>query len=657
MRLPTGSPAWTFSPLKRWGAGRASAPKGSVSRPWPSSSLRSTGASRQKPSVRGPGPGTGCGISYNSTFSGAAMASSDATSMRLYFRCLRYVKPYWAPFALSIGAMVVTALTEPVFPALLKPLLDGSFVHKEGGLLVWLPGLIVAVFLVRGFASYVSDYAIGWVANKVVMDLRNAMFSNLVRLPTIYYDDHTGGSLISKFTFDVLQVTGAATSVISVLFRDSLTIAGLLGWLFWLNWKLTLVALLVGPPAILITRGFSKRLRAMSRAEQTAMGDLNHALEESIGCHRVVKVFGGQDYEAKRFDAGANKVRTFNMKMTSAAAANVPLVQIVVSVALALIIYLAVRQAATDETTVGRFVSFLTALLLVFQPLRRLTGVNQTLQRGLAAAESEFRLIDERPEGDTGTRGIGRAKGKVEFRTVGFSYPGSSRPAVERVSFSIESGETVALVGASGAGKSTLANLLPRFYAPDSGQILLDGVDIATLRLASLRANIALVSQDIVLFNDTVAANIAYGRLAGTSRTDVVQAPEAAHAMHFIREMTEGLDTVIGENGVRLSGGQRQRLAIARAFLKNSPVLILDQATSALDSESERHIPEALQTLMEGPATLPIAHRLSTIHRADRIVGLDAGRNPQTGTPAGLLAASGIYAKLYRLQYSLEASG
>jgi subfamily B ATP-binding cassette protein MsbA len=345
------------------------------------------------------------------------------------------------------------------------------------------------------------------------------------------------------------------------------------------------------------------------------------------------------------------------MKMTSAAAANVPLVQIVVSVALAFIIYLAVRQAATDETTVGGFVSFLTALLLVFQPLRRLTGVNQTLQRGLAAAESVFHLIDERPESDTGTREIGRAKGKVEFRSVGFSYPGGAHPAVDRVSFSIEAGETVALVGASGAGKTTLANLLPRFYAPDSGQILLDGVDIATLRLGSLRANIALVSQDIVLFNDTVAANIAYGRLAGTSEADIVQAAEAAHAMQFIGEMTEGLDTVIGENGVRLSGGQRQRLAIARAFLKNSPVLILDEATSALDSESERHIQEALETLMKGRATLVIAHRLSTIERADRIVVLDAGRVSETGRHAELLAASGIYAKLYRLQYSREASG
>src|SRR6266446_4553080 len=351
------------------------------------------------------------------------------------------------------------------------------------------------------------------------------------------------------------------------------------------------------------------------------------------------------------------KVCTFNMKMTSAAAANVPLVQIVVTIALALIIYLAVRQAATDETTVGGFVSFLTALLLVFPPLRRLTGVNQTLQRGLAAAESVFRLIDERPESDTGTREIGRATGKVEFRAVGFNYPGNARPALDRVSFSIEAGETVALVGASGAGKSTLANLLPRFYAPDSGQILLDGVDIATLKLGSLRANIALVSQDIVLFNDTVAANIAYGRLAGTSEADIVQAAEAAHAMQFIREMTQGLGTVIGENGVRLSGGQRQRLAIARAFLKDSPVLILDEATSALDSESERHIQEALETLMKGRATLVIAHRLSTIERADRIVVLDAGRVSETGRHAELLAASGIYAKLHRLQYSREASG
>jgi len=585
------------------------------------------------------------------------MASPDASSLQLYLRLLGNVKPYWVPFALSIAGMVVTALTEPAFPALLKPLLDGSFVSKEGGLLTWLPALIVGLFLVRGVASYASDYAIGWVANKVVMDLRNAMFSKLVRLPTYYYETHTSGSLISKFTFDVLQVTGAATSVVSVLFRDSLTIVALLAYLFYLNWQLTLVALLVGPPAVAITRGFSHRLRAMSRAEQAAMGDLNHALEESIGCHRVVKVFGGQEYEAKRFDSGANKVRSFNMKMTSAAAANVPLVQIVVSMVLALIIYLAVRQAASDQATVGDFVSFLTALLLIFQPMKRLTGVNQSLQRGLAASENVFRVIDEQEEFDSGTHDLARAKGRIDFRDVNLTYPGGARPALERVSFTIQAGETVALVGASGAGKSTLANLLPRFYSPDSGQILLDGVDIATLKLASLRASIALVSQDVVLFNDTVAANIAYGRLAGTSEADVVRAAEAAHAMQFIREMSDGLATVIGENGVRLSGGQRQRLAIARAFLKNAPVLILDEATSALDSESERHVQEALETLMKGRTTLVIAHRLSTIERADRIVVLDAGRVTETGRHADLLAASGIYAKLHRLQYSREAAG
>jgi subfamily B ATP-binding cassette protein MsbA len=553
------------------------------------------------------------------------MASHGANSLQLYLRLLRYVKPYWAPFAVSIAGMVLTAVTEPAFPALLKPLLDGSFVNKEGGLLAWLPVLIVGVFLFRGIISYVSDYAIHWVASKVVMDLRNAMFANLVRLPTHYYDNHTSGSVISKFTFDVLQLTGAATSVISALFRDSLTIVFLLGFLFYLNWKLTLVALLVGPPAVAITWAISSRLRSMSRAEQAAMGDLNHALEESIGCHRVVKVFGGQDYEGTRFDAGANKVRRFYMKMMASAAASVPLVQIFVSMVLAFIIYLAVRQAVANETTVGGFVAFLTALLLVLPPLRRLTGANQTLQKGLAAAESVFRLMDEPPERDTETQEIGRANGEVNFRDVGFSYAGSARKALDRVSFSIQVGETVALVGASGAGKSTLANLLPRFYPLDSGQILLDGVDIATLKLGSLRANIALVSQDIVLFNDTVAANIAYGRLAGTSEAEIVRAAEAAHAMQFISEMSEGLATVIGENGVRLSGGQRQRLAIARAFLKDAPVLLLDEPTSSVDVKTESVIMDALDRLMAGRTTFLIAHRLSTLENCDIRITVDHG--------------------------------
>jgi subfamily B ATP-binding cassette protein MsbA len=584
------------------------------------------------------------------------MASSDATSLQLYLRLLRHVKPYWVPFGLAMVGLGLTAATEPIFPAILQPLLDGSFVQKQGGMLVWLPLVIVGLFLVRGTASYLSDYLMGWVANKVILDLRNAMFANLMRLPTSYYDNNTSGNLISKFTYDVMQLAGASTGALTVIFRDTLTIVALLGYLFWINWKLTLVSLVVGPPVVFITRAFSRRLRSMSRATQSAMGDLNHALEESVGCHRVVKVFEGQDYERARFEAGSNKIRRFNMKMISASAASAPAVQLIVAVALAFIIYLATRQAAADETTVGGFMAFLTAMLLVLPPLRRLTGVNLTVQRGLAAAESVFRVIDEQPEVDTGTREIGRAKGELEFKNVSFTYPGGGRAALDDVSFSIRSGETVALVGASGAGKSTLANLLPRFYSPDSGRILLDGINIAELKLASLRTNIALVSQEIVLFNDTVGANIAYGRLSGTSDSDIVRAAEAAHAMQFIRDMPEGLSTLIGENGVRLSGGQRQRLAIARAFLKDAPILILDEATSALDSESERHVQEALATLMRNRTTLVIAHRLSTIERADRIVVLDSGRVAETGRHAELLKAGGIYARLHRIQYSKESS-
>ena len=579
------------------------------------------------------------------------------TTAALYLRLLGYVKPYWRVFAASILGMAVAAATEPLLPALLKPLLDGTFVYKDDTVIRLAPFFILAIFFVRGVATFISTYAINWVGNKVVMDLRNEMFSKLLTLPTRYYDDHATGNLLSKLTFDVTQVTAAATTVVTITVRDSIIIMGLLGWLFYLNWKLTLLSLVMAPVIAFIIRTISGRMRTSSRDSQRAMGDITQVIEESVTAHKVVKLFGGQPYESGRFHEQANWVRRYNMKQAAAAAANVPIVQMVAAIALAVIVYLVTQQAKTDQTTVGGFLSFIAAMLMLTAPLKRLTGVSEYLQRGLAAAESVFELLDTQSEADTGSISVGRVRGELVFDQVTFAYGDDGRQALSQIALTVRAGESVALVGASGSGKTTLANLVPRFYAPTAGRILLDGQDINDLTLASLRANIALVSQEVVLFNDTVAANIAYGQARVVSESEIVAAATAAHAMEFIREWPEGLNTLVGERGVKLSGGQRQRIAIARAILKDAPILILDEATSALDSESERHVQAALETLMQGRTTLVIAHRLSTIEKADWIVVLQKGEIAEIGTHTELLARKGVYAQLHRIQFNAAEIG
>ena len=578
------------------------------------------------------------------------MTDVSDDSKAIYLRLLRRVLPYWRTFALGTAMMIVLGLTEPAFPAILDMVvssfeqraLDGAPLHAA---------LFLGVFFIRGLSSFLSVFALESVAARLVLDLRQDMFDRLMRIPAPAYDNVASGSLISKVTFDAQQVTQAATHAVTVIVRDSVAVIGLLGWMLWIDWKLTLIALATAPIVIAVVVYFSRRLRRMSHGLQRTMGDVTHVLQESIEGHKVVKVFSGQEYERRRFTDAANRVRRFQVRFVAADAATAPIAQMITAIALAIILLLSASRFAGGALTISDFVSFFTAMALLFSPLKRLTRVNARIQKGIAAAASVFALIDASVEVDSGSVRIQRADGRLELDSITFRYHGEGRPVLDSVSITIEPGETVALVGPSGSGKTTIAGLIPRFYDPENGHVRLDGIDLRDLSLESLRANVALVSQDIVLFDDTVAANIAYGATAGAPHEAITAAARAAHALEFIDAMPHGLDTLIGERGVKLSGGQRQRLAIARAVLKDAPILILDEATSSLDSKSERHIQEAVETLRAGRTTLVIAHRLSTIENADRIVVMDRGRIADAGTHAELIERNGLYAGLYRFQF------
>jgi subfamily B ATP-binding cassette protein MsbA len=573
--------------------------------------------------------------------------------LKLYRRLFSYTRPYRAVFAFAILGMLLVASTDVMMLQLVRPMInDMGSVDTNRGL--WLALLIVGVFVLRGIGSYVSEYGLAWIGSRVVFDVRGEAGDHLLRMPTPFYDASSAGVLLSKITYDAQQIAAAASEAVTVLIRNSLTISFMLAYLLYINWQLTLIAFATFPFVGFAIKKISRRLKRVSRLVQERMGALTHALEEAIGAHRVVKVFGGEKYESDRLRLAADRLRLASAKQSAAAALGTPINQIIVSIAVGVILFLAIRQNAGQEYRAGDFITYILALLHLLNQLKTLTNVSGTIQRGLTAAESVFALIDEPPEADTGTVTIDRARGAIRLAHVTKRYGSDAPPALDDIDLDIAPGESVALVGPSGGGKSTLVNLIPRFYTPTEGRVLLDGRDLTEIRLADLRRQIALVSQEIVLFNDTITANIAYGAMAGASREAVEGAAAAANALDFIREQPLGFDTVVGERGIRLSGGQRQRIAIARAILKDAPILILDEATSSLDTESERLIQAAIGELMKSRTTIVIAHRLSTVEHCDRIVVLERGAIVEQGTHAVLLARGGVYARLASRQFRDE---
>jgi subfamily B ATP-binding cassette protein MsbA len=578
--------------------------------------------------------------------------SAGQSSLKVYLRLLRYVLPYWSAFALSIIGFLLFASSQPMLAHMLKYFLDGlqspdgadllgiSLVHA-------VPLAIVLIAIYQGIGSFLGNYYLAKVARGVVHDLRCALFDNLLTLPNRYFDNHNSGHLISRITYNVTMVTGAATDAIKVVIREGMTVVFLFSYLLWMNWRLTLVLLAILPIIALVVTGASKKFRKQSKKIQDAMGDVTHVASETIQGYRVMRSFGGESYEQERFhQASADNMRK-SMRMTRTQAIYTPSLQLIIYVGMAGLMYMVLFLRG--DATPGELIAYITAAGLLPKPIRQLSEVSATIQKGLAAADSIFAQLDEQPEADTGSIERDRVSGRLEVKNLSFVYPETKKQVLRNISFSIDPGQMVALVGRSGSGKSTLANLIPRFYHHDQGQILLDGVEIEDYKLRNLRRHIALVTQQVTLFNDSVARNIAYGDLASAPREAIGKAAEDAYAREFIDMLPQGLDTEIGENGVLLSGGQRQRLAIARALLKDAPLLILDEATSALDTESERHIQAALDRVMQGRTTLVIAHRLSTIEKADLILVMDQGEIIERGTHAELLGKNGDYARLHAM--------